>query len=243
VSDIIDDDPMDKTLKDAYKAIKITDDFEERNQTRKVVIAIYFKLYDEQRMLKEKKKQANNSNAFQIAQIKLDFVNELLNIDGLKELGERLVEKAAESVGKRRPGDLSVTVDDVNQTVTVYQGASKQNANKFNRSDIVGRGTVTWDLLVAFAKCNGSLEGNTVAEIKKKNTSVNRIILGEHLMAAMDLDKSPIIEDRKGAMCFGSIRLAGSTSSTDAMDRKIISIDDQGTEYLKSRGDNMPVLD
>jgi len=87
LSDIL-EDAMDKTMDDVMKAIKITDDIEERDQTRKLVLAIYFKLYDEQRMLElEKNKQTNNSNAFQIAQIKLDFVNELLNIDGLKELG------------------------------------------------------------------------------------------------------------------------------------------------------------
>lgn len=242
--DLPDDDSLQETLEASFKASQMRDDIEERDQTRKVVHAIYFKLYDEKRMLElEKKKQTNNSNAFQIAQIKLDFVNELLNIDGLKELGERLAEKAAESEGKRRPGDLSVTVDDVNQTVTVYQGASKQNANKFSRSDVVGQGIVTWDLLVAFAKCDGSLERNTAADVKKLNTSVNRKNLSEKLVAAMNLISSPIVEGKNGVMCFRSIQLAGGKSSPDAMGRGIITGDDQGTKYLERHGFHMPPID
>jgi len=154
-----------------------------------------------------------------------------------------LAEKAAESVGKRRPGDLSVTVDDVNQTVTVYQGTSKQKANKFGRSDVVGKGTATWDLLRAFAKCHGSLEGNATDDVKKVNTSVNRKNLGKKLVDAMNLDVSPIAEGRAGIMSFQSIRLAGGKSSPDAMDRKIITSGDQATEFLICHGDDMPIVD
>ena len=139
------------------------------------------------------------------------------------------------------PGDLKVIVDDVNQSVVVTTQDGEQT--KHTRDDIVGRGTVTWDLLVAFAKCNGSLEENRSANVIKINTSVNRKNLGTKLVAALSLDKSPIVDGKSGAMCFRSIELAGSTASTDVMDRKPISIDDQGSEFLRRHGDDMPVPD
>jgi hypothetical protein len=44
-------------------------------------------------------------------------------------------------------------------------------------------------------------------------------------------------------MCFQSIQLAGDKSSPDAMDRRIITGDDQGTKYLESHGIHMPPID
>ena len=141
------------------------------------------------------------------------------------------------------PGYLCVIVDDVNQTVEFYSQEGNGEKTKGTRKDIVGRGTVTWDLLVAFAKCNGSLEGNVAADVKKINTSVNRKNLGEKLMIAMNLDESPIVEGRSGVMRFHSIQLAGGVSSTDAMGRQTCSYDDQGTEYLRRHGDDMSDID
>ncbi len=132
------------------------------------------------------------------------------------------------------PGDLKVIVDDVNQSVVVTTQDGEQT--KHTRDDIVGRGTVTWDLLVAFAKCNGSLEGNTIADVKKMNTSANRNNLGKKLMTAMNLDESPIVKNRPGVMSFQSIHLEGNKSCPDALDR-------MATKYLSNHGDDMPVPD
>lgn len=141
------------------------------------------------------------------------------------------------------PGDLSVVVDDVNQTVSFYSQINNDEKTKCARKDIVGRGTATWDLLVAFAKCNGSLEGNAAADVKKVNKSANRKNLGNKLMIAMNLDESPIVEGRNGVTCFHSIQLAGGTSSADAMDRKTCSYDDQATEFLRRHGEDMSDID
>ena len=138
-------------------------------------------------------------------------------------------------------GDLEVIVDEVNQRVTVLPKNGKKTI--YTRTDIVGKGTVIWDLLVDFAKCKGSLEGNTQADVKKRNTSANRKNLSKKLMGEMNLDKSPIVEGRNGVMRFHSIKLAGGTSSTDAMDRKTCSHDDQATEYIRDRGEDIPVID
>jgi len=144
---------------------------------------------------------------------------------------------------ERHPADLVVIVDEVNKTVSVFSKAGSGKETKFTHRDIVGRGDVTWSLLVAFARCNGSLEGNTAADVKKLNTSANRKNLSSKLVATMNLDRSPIVEGRTGVMRFQSIQLAGDKSSPDAMDRKTISTDDQTTEFLKNHGDDMPVLD
>jgi hypothetical protein len=141
------------------------------------------------------------------------------------------------------PGDLNVVVDEVNQTVSFCSQSNNGEETKYARNDIVGRGTVTWDLLVAFARCNGLLEGNNSADLKKMNSSVNRKNLGKNLMDAMNLDKSPIVEGRNGVMRFNSIKLAGGASSTDAMDRKTCNYDDQATEFLRSHGEDMSVTD
>ena len=138
------------------------------------------------------------------------------------------------------PGHLHVVVDDVIEQVIV-DGSGKQKT--YNRSAIVGRGTATWDLLVAFAKCRGSLEGNAASEVKKINTSANRNNLSDKLVVGMNLDEPPIVKGRHGIMRFRSIRLASDASSTDAMDRKIYSIDDQATEYLRNHGDDFPDID
>lgn len=144
--------------------------------------------------------------------------------------------------GEKRPGDLQVVVDNINEAVMVFSkgGHSKR---EFKRADIVGKGIVVWDLLVAFAKYRGSLEGIHGADIEAINTSVNRKNLGKHLMNKMNLNRSPIIENRAGAMCFGSIQLAGDTSRTDALDRKTISLEAQGTEFLRRHGEDMPPID
>lgn len=138
-------------------------------------------------------------------------------------------------------GDLTVVVDDVNQNIVVVARNGKQT--KYARSEILGKGAVTWDLLVAFARCRGSLEGNATADVKKLNTSVNRKNLGKKLMDGIGLDDSPIIQGRNGVMRFQSIDIAGSASSPDALGRKTISTDDQATEWLRSRGDDMPLGD
>ena len=136
--------------------------------------------------------------------------------------------------GKHRPGDLMVLVDEVNQHVVVC--TQDGGRTKYARADVFGRGTVTWDLLVAFARCGGSLEGNAIADVKKINTSANRGNLGKKLVAAMNLDESPIVKGRSGVMRFQSIQLAGDTLSSDALDRMT-------TEYLENHGDDMPIAD
>jgi len=146
-----------------------------------------------------------------------------------------------------RPGDLSVIVDEINERVMVSPKNRKKT--KYKRRDIVGKGTTTWDLLVAFAKCGGSLEGNTAADVEKINTSINRRNLGKKLVAAMGLDRSPIVKGARGTTRFRSICLAGRGASTDAMDRKTchyedqVTDDDQATEYLRNQGVDMPVID
>lgn len=109
--------------------------------------------------------------------------------------------------GAHSPGDLSVIVDGINKKVTVFPKNGKKAIYK--RTDIVGKGTVTWDLLVDFAKCKGLLEGNTQPDVKKRNTPGNRKNLGKKLMGALGLGQSPIVEGRKGLMRFASIELAG----------------------------------
>ncbi|MEE9354303.1 MAG: hypothetical protein V3U75_01805 [Methylococcaceae bacterium] len=144
--------------------------------------------------------------------------------------------------GTHKPGDLIVIVDDVNDVVNVRSINGKYNT-KFGRKDVVGKGTVTWLLLVAFAKCNGSLEGNSDTDVKKLNTPANRKNLSGKLVSSMKLNTQPIVKGRSGIMRFQSIRIAGGASSIDALDREKISYDDQATGFLSSNGDHMPVPD
>lgn len=143
--------------------------------------------------------------------------------------------------GSYRPEDLKLIVDDVNQAISLVSNSGEKT--KYARADLLGRGTVTWELLVWFARCGGSLEENNAGDVKRLNTSVNRKNLGEKLQAAFGLAKPPIIPLRKGVMCFGSIQLKGGASSTDALDRIRSTRDDQATEFLANHGDDMPLLD
>ena len=130
------------------------------------------------------------------------------------------------------PEHLTVIVDEENELVFVAtKGSSKRK--RYRRNDIVGKGTVTWLLLVDFAKCGGSLEGNNKPDVEQRNTPGNRINLGNKLMEVLRLDKSPIIERRSGVMRFGSIGVAADGRSTDAMDRV-------GTEFLDRHGEHLP---
>ena len=144
--------------------------------------------------------------------------------------------------GERQPGNLTVIVDNLNETVTVFSKSGPSKGQEFKRADVVGKGTVTWDLLVDVAKCKGSLEGNAQAEVKERNTSANRKNLGEKLVESFKLNESPFVEGRNGVMKFASISLAGGRSTTDALDRKIVSRDDQTTEFLARQGVDMPVI-
>lgn len=86
-------DAMQRTMETSIKASKKADDAEDSKQIRSIIHTIYFRLYDEIKMLIAAKQSANeesNSNAYQLAQEKLDFVNELLSINGLEELAHRI---------------------------------------------------------------------------------------------------------------------------------------------------------
>jgi len=146
------------------------------------------------------------------------------------------------------PGSIKVIVDNINNQVTVI----KNNGNKsvYSHADIVGKGKVTWDLLVDFAMCEGSLVGNLKTEVKKRNTSANRINLGSKLMDTLGLNESPIVKGRNGVMRFASITLAGRGVSSDALDRITLNhdelkgkreeLDDITTKFLASNGHDMP---
>lgn len=136
-------------------------------------------------------------------------------------------EKTVVVENRMSPGELSVTVDEVNENVVVFMRDGKQT--KYTRRDIVGKGIVTWDLLVAFARGKGSLEGNRAADVKKMNTGGNRKNLGEKLMAVMGLSKPPFIIGRGGATCFRSIQLRSHNASPDAMERIT-------EEYIEGQG-------
>lgn len=151
------------------------------------------------------------------------------------------IQESQRKDGRYSPGDLCVIVDNINEQVSVSAHQGERKPTTYSRSDVVGKGTVTWPLLVDFAKCKGSLEGNTKTDVKERNTSANRKNLGNKLMEALGLDRSPFIEKRNGAMRFASISLAGGRATSDAFDRSKVSFDDQSTEFLVSRGEDMPV--
>jgi hypothetical protein len=121
------------------------------------------------------------------------------------------------------PDELLVIVDDINENVTVVTQRGQGKKTVYKRRDIFGKGTATWYLLVDFAKCKGSLEGNHSKDVKKRNTSGNRQNLSKKLVEKLRLSKPPIIAGRKGVMCFFSIHLKGSTASTDALDRQTVA--------------------
>jgi len=145
------------------------------------------------------------------------------------------------------PGHLQVIVDEFNEKVSVRADKNQRERRIYSRADVVGKGSVTWDLLVDFAKCKGLLEGNTQADVKQKNTSGNRINLGNKLMKALELAQSPFVEGRNGVMRFASISLASARRTPDALDRKKIILDDhatadeQATAFLESHGEDLPV--
>lgn len=157
------------------------------------------------------------------------------------------IDQGKESEGKTiptiSPNELYIIVDDINEKVTIATDRGKGKTAVYSRFDVVGRGTVTWDLLVDFAKCNGSLEGNTKIDVKRRNSSVNRNNLGKKLKEALFLNKSPVVEGRNGVMRFGSITIAGDKQPIDALNRKTVSVDDQTTRFLRAHGEGMPVDD
>jgi hypothetical protein len=94
MSNPIDDDSMDETLKDSYKASQRAGDAPEYSQERSIIHSFYFKLYSEKRTLEKDKqaaKEKDNLDDHRLVQIQsmLDFVNELLSIDGLEELAQQ----------------------------------------------------------------------------------------------------------------------------------------------------------
>ena len=252
MNDYFDDDAVEKTMRDTYKSIQAADDAAERGQDRNILYSIYLKLNDEKRTLEEAKQLADkegNSTTHHIAQRKLELVNELLRIDGLENLGLQMesepLERETATGPASNPRHLCVTVDDINNQVVVTDKGGKEKKT-YSSYEAVGKGKETWKLLVAVAKCGGSLDGNKATDVIKLNTSGNRINLGDKLKDTMNLNESPILKGRPGVMCFHSISLAGSKTSTDALDRKTanyddITSDDLASEFLASRGHKMPV--
>ena len=171
------------------------------------------------------------------------FLFKEARLSGEQQDIEALISSAAQQKNASplsSPGDLCIVVDDTNERVIVVAAKGVKEQRLYSRGDIMRSGTVVWDLLVDFARCEGLLEGNTQSDVKKRNTSANRKNLGGHLMKALCLDKSPIVNGRKGVMRFASIVLASNKRSVDALDRNTVSLDDPASVWLKSHGDDIP---